>query len=415
MLEMIVTPAAAPEPFNTPLAAEKHRVLPSDGTSGDWFGSKIVISQDASVIAVASRYSDEGTFTNTGHVQIFRKTAGGYVREAKIPPPILAGNNHFGLSLDISADGNTIIAGSYVTANPNVCVIEKQTNWVITATLRPADFAAIKAIGRSVAISGDGNTILLSGEGDAAGGQYSGTVYYYKRSGTSWIESGKIYPNVKIVNDYFGKAVSINYDGTIAAIASMGRSQPNLTSGTLFVFNLLGGVWQEKAMLVPSNPQNGSEFGFTMKISPNGNDIVAGAAFLDAVTGTQTSHGGAYVFTNSDGSWYQQAFLLPGDNFSDDRFGTSVSISENGDTVAIGASYAENTTFSFTGNVYVFKRTNGVWVEKSLLVTTESYTQGGGQLGTSTSISYKGDIVVSGAPVVKDGGGISTGGFFVFY
>ena len=90
--------------------------------------------------------------------------------------------------------------------------------------------------------------------------------------------------------------------------------------------------------------------------------------------------GAVYVFTFSNGIWTPQAYLRAsnaegGDGFvgGGDVFGSSVALS--GDTLVVGAPGESssatggeaNNSAPFSGAVYTFTRTNGVWVQEAYL------------------------------------------------
>ena len=92
---------------------------------------------------------------------------------------------------------------------------------------------------------------------------------------------------------------------------------------------------------------------FGSSVAINGTTIVAGAKG-DGGTGlVGDGTGSAYVFRTSDGATYDEvAKLTASDAAASDSFGSSLAIA--GDTIAIGASYDDDST----GAVYVFASTS---------------------------------------------------------
>jgi len=88
------------------------------------------------------------------------------------------------------------------------------------------------------------------------------------------------------------------------------------------VFTNSGGNWSQQAELSASDGAAGDWFGDSVALSGDGNTAVLGASG-HAVNGNQIQ-GAAYVFTNSAGSWSQQAELTASDGVYDDEFGISV-------------------------------------------------------------------------------------------
>ena len=76
-------------------------------------------------------------------------------------------------------------------------------------------------------------------------------------------------------------------------------------------------------------------FGYSVSISASGDTIVVGAHYANS------QRGYAKVYKNISGTWTQQGAKLTGEA-SGDYLGNSVSISASGDTIVVGASYANS-------------------------------------------------------------------------
>ena len=95
--------------------------------------------------------------------------------------------------------------------------------------------------------------------------------------------------------------------------------------------------------------------------------------------------GSVYVYVRSNGVWIEQAKLTASDGEAGDYFGNSVAL--DGDTAIIG-SYNSNAS---SGSAYVFTRIGATWTEQTKLTGSAS-----SYFGRSVSISD--DTVVIGAP-----------------
>ena len=117
---------------------------------------------------------------------------------------------------------------------------------------------------------------------------------------------------------------------------------------------------------------------------------ISGDTALIGAWGDNAS-GSAYVFTRSGGVWTQQAKLLASDGAMFDGFGWSVSLS--GDTALIGAPFRYDNGDFFSGSVYVFTRSGGVWTQQAKLLPSDgaAYDRFGG------SVSLIGDTALIGA------------------
>ena len=105
------------------------------------------------------------------------------------------------------------------------------------------------------------------------------------------------------------------------------------------------------------------------------------------------------------------SFVMPpvsgtSDGAYDDNFGWSVAVGE--DVAIVGALYA-NAPGSDSGSLYTYDRTGSNWSERSILTGTD--TTSNDRLGTSVSISD--NVAVSGAPGDTENGK-ATGSIHVF-
>jgi FG-GAP repeat len=107
----------------------------------------------------------------------------------------------------------------------------------------------------------------------------------------------------------------------------------------------------------------------------SGNTMVIGAENAD---GNQVGAGAAFVFEKINNTWVQTARIfaadghatpsttVPGD-FISDGFGQSVAISEDANTIVVGAPAHSHLGGPSAGAVYVFQRVNGVWIQEAEL------------------------------------------------
>lgn len=84
--------------------------------------------------------------------------------------------------------------------------------------------------------------------------------------------------------------------------------------------------------------QPGDESGYAVSLSSNGSIIAIGAPEND---GNGNTSGHVRVFENTNGNWLQIGQDINGTSFSD-RSGYSVSLSGNGETLAVGSPYNDD-------------------------------------------------------------------------
>ncbi len=90
--------------------------------------------------------------------------------------------------------------------------------------------------------------------------------------------------------------------------------------------------------------------------------------------------GAAYVFTRVGSTWTQQAFIKASNAGIHDRFGWSVAVSRDGNTMAVGSIGEDTSTgginptpnedLEASGALYVFTRIGTTWTEQAFIKTS---------------------------------------------
>ena len=142
--------------------------------------------------------------------------------------------------------------------------------------------------------------------------------------------------------DRFGFAAGISGDGKTAVVGAPGTNPPTAGDvGKAFVFTRKDGTWSLPQQLVPTPSLPQDFFGGAVSLSRDGHVALVGAPgnlFGSGQFNQQASPGAAFIFTEHDGQWTQQAMLtaspagLPGDSF-----GYSVALSSDGHEALVGA------------------------------------------------------------------------------
>lgn len=143
------------------------------------------------------------------------------------------------------------------------------------------------------------------------------------------------------------------------------------------------------------------EFGSAVALSANGTRVVVGSIGNDA-NGNRAGH--ARVFERSGDAWVQLGADLDGEA-TDDRFGSSVAIADNGGRIAVG-SYLNDGGGTSSGHVRVFDYAGGAWAQVGADIDGEA----GRGSGFAVAMSASGSRVVIGGP----GSGSTTGHIRVY-
>ena len=242
----------------------------------------------------------------------------------------------------------------------------------------------------SIALSHDGNTVVISTPGLGAPSGASGYIEVYEISNDLWTPvSSAIHGGYN--GDLFGESVALSSDGSIIAVGAPGSQYTQSYAGLVRVYKNENGTLTQLGSDVIGNNQIYSKFGSSVSLSDDGNTLAIGA--IDAFPG-----GGivsVYRLVNNDWTLIGQN-INDLDTYYDANFGASVALSSDGSKIAIGATKGN---FSEAGYVVVFENINDTWVQVGDLINGDSI---GDQFGREISISSDGTIIAIGAPYNDD-------------
>ncbi|MEL6612727.1 MAG: T9SS type A sorting domain-containing protein [Bacteroidota bacterium] len=291
--------------------------------------------------------------------------------------------------------------------------------------------------GRASALSGDGSVALVGAENKT---NFQGAAFVYVNEGGTWRFQAELQAPTPTVADYFGAAVALTRDGTLAFVTSRSFITP-----AVHVFERTGDAWTLLTSILPTSATVQDQFGGTLAVNAEGSVVLVGAILADAAV---TDGGAAYVFTRSGDSWAETAVLtasdaaqlaffgwsvalsgdgayaLVGNGFSDDggaayvfarsgdawteqsrftsaeidvtpQFGQSVALDGDGNTALVGASSEDGLESADGGALYVFTRTGAAWTQQARLVASDG--QAGDQLGFAAALTPDGRTALAGA------------------
>jgi hypothetical protein len=377
---------------------EKQKLLASDGAAGDKFSYSVSISGDSAIVG-AHIDNDNGDWS--GSAYIFKFDGTNWIQQAKLLASDGAADDYFGYSVSISGDLAIVSApgnDDKGSGSGSVYIFKRNgTSWIQQAKLTASDGAPYEWFGWSVSISGD--TAIVGAHYDDDSGSNSGSAYIFKWDGTNWIQQAKLLASDGAANDWFGWSVSIS--GNLAIAGAYGDDDNGIESGSAYIFKWDGANWIEQAKLLTSDGTAGDEFGYSVSISSN---VAIAGAHLDDDNGTDC--GSAYIFKWNGTSWVEQAKLLASDGAADDCFGCSVSVS--GDAAIVGAHYDDDNG-SDSGSVYIFKFDGTNWLEQVKRIASDGAADD--DFGNSVSIS--GYVAIVGAHL-DDDNGTDSGSAYIF-
>jgi hypothetical protein len=223
------------------------------------------------------------------------------------------------------------------------CAVQSEAAEYTSFNLRVHDLKPDLRLGCDVAASRE--TLVIGACGDD---EFAGAAYVFSRSNGLWTQMQKLKAPCPLPDDWFGSAVAI--DGSNIVCALTGPSD-DVYTGSAHVYQQTGNGWQHTAELTATDGEAWDLFGVSLDIS--GETIAVGTP-----RGWWTDPpGSVYIFDLEGGTWTQKATLRANDATLNDRFGQSVSL--DGDILVVIAG-GEMFTDAI-GKVYVFERTAGVW------------------------------------------------------
>lgn len=218
-------------------------------------------------------------------------------------------------------------------------------------------------------------------------------------------------PSVVGVNDPFlGTAVAVSDDGEVMAIGAYGYENGTLGSGadygsvTVYRKNASGNYVQDAFLSDITSGFANNRFGWDVALDLDGNTLAVGSPFYcngDFSAGCGTTHiGQVYIYRYAAGVWSLEEQFNATDDFesSDTQFGASVSLTDDGNTVAIGAPGKRqiNPVFRIeAGAVYTYNFAASSWTQESIITSTDLQNRDG--LGFDVAISDDGSTIIAGA------------------
>lgn len=227
--------------------------------------------------------------------------------------------------------------------------------------------------------------------------------------------------------DHFGYRTALSSDGNTLAVSARfegsnatginGDQTNNATSGSgaVYVFVKTANLWSQQAYIKASNTGSSDYFGSDLAFSSDGNTLAVGASSESSsatgVNGNQNDNaaglsGVIYVFVRSGLTWSQQAYIKASNTGDNDAFGESLTISNDGNTLAVGAPYEDsnaqgmnglqtNNSSVNSGAVYVFTRTGTTWSQEAYIKASNAGISD--RFGSDLAISGNGNTLAVGA------------------
>jgi hypothetical protein len=360
-------------------------------TAHDAFGVSVSLSGDGRTAIVGA----PGTKSDSGSVSLFTRVGAEWNRQGpSIRDPHKTALDIFGVSVALSTNGTTAVVGAPgIGLGPNAGSVSIVTRTGATWTQQGPSIPDPA----HTAQDGFGNSVAISSDGNtalvgasAAGSDGAGSVSIYTRSGTTWTLQQTITDPAHTAGDDFGASVALSGDGNTALV---GAAFANTFEGSVSIFTRSGAAWTLQRTITDSHGGFFDSFGSSVTLSENGNTALVGAP------GVNASNGSVSVFTRSGTKWSRRQIISAPDPFGGfgpfgNEFGGSVALSGDGNTALVGAPG----TYGLTGAVSIFTRSGTKWIRRQT-ISDPADTSGDG-FGGSVAISSDGHAVMMGEPPI---------------
>jgi hypothetical protein len=217
---------------------------------------------------------------------------------------------------------------------------------------------------------------------------------------------------------------------TVAIVAIAGNVQTQAPPSSSAALSRL----KQVAYIKASNTSAGDHFGSggsdteysgnALAISSDGNTMAVGAPLESSnakgINGDQSDRsvpgaGAVYVFTRKGNDWVQQAYIKASNPRRSSRFGSTIALSADGNTMAVAAHWESSAATGINGNqnddsipqagaVYIFTRAGTMWSQQAYVKASNTGEPDNGigvadgdQFGYSLALSADGNTLAVGA------------------
>ena len=389
-------------------------------------GFSVSLSADGNIVAIGSPFNAAG-----GHARVFIRDTNELIGWRQLGSDIdgEAGNDRCGISVRLSADGNIVAVGSSrndgTTGNPNdergcvrVFKYHQNTNMWVQLGSNIVGEASQDFSGYFISLSSDGFIVGIASpysngvdNDDTDRGRVR--IFKYIETTDTWVQlGGNIDGDVYETSGWTG--LSLSADGNIVAIGSPINDE-FLGRVRVFKYNQNTNMWVQFGGDIVGKAE-GDSSGYSVSLSADGNIVAFGTPYNDGTTGNPSDERGCvrlFKYNQNTDIWVQLGGDIVGEA-TYDYSGSSVSLSADGNIVAIGATGNDGTTGDINDTYYSRGHTR-VYIRDTTVAL--GWRQLGGDIdgeaegdssGYSVSLSADGTIVAIGAQF-NDGNGPSSG------
>jgi len=295
----------------------------------DGVGSRIDLSADGNIVATGTSGND-GSSGNRGGIRVFQNQSGVWMQLGTE----IYGRNMGGGKVDaisLSSNGDVVAFGDkgHPIYGPDsyVGVYKYESDdWEQIGGYIEAE-APFDLSGGSISLSSDGNRIAIGAifnNGGSTNNENLGHVRVFENQSGIWTQFGNDIDGEAIGYES-GWSVSLSADGTVVAIGTPNNGGNGIQAGHVRVYKYESGDWAQIGEDIDGEEEY-DKTGWSVSLSGNGNILAIGELNIARVR----------LFKNQDGDWLQIGNSIFGDNI-EDFVGAKVGLSSDSSTLVIGA------------------------------------------------------------------------------
>ncbi|KAH8081085.1 hypothetical protein JL720_8985 [Aureococcus anophagefferens] len=388
---------------------------------GDCSGWSVSLSADGTALAVGARYND-GASSNAGHTRVFAWNSFDetWVQRGGDIDGEAAGDQS-GYSVSLSADGTALAVGA--PGNRSSRGHARVFAWNSddeTWVQRGDDIDGEKKFdqsGYSVSLSADGTMLAVGADDNDGAGSDAGhaRVFAWDSDDETWKQRGDDVDG-EAVGDRSGKSVSLSADGTALAVGAINNDGAGNSAGSTRVYTIAPSSTPAPTTPAPTTAvvawiqrgddidgeAAGDQSGISVSLSADGTTLAVGARG-NGGAGSSSGHTRVFAWHSDDETWVQRGDDIDGEA-ADDYSGTSVSLSADGTTLAVGAQ--ERRRRRPLATLFAWNSDNNDWEKRGDDIDGEA---AGDRSGYSVSLSADGTTLAVGA-YGNDGSGNDAAG-----
>lgn len=241
---------------------------------GGYLGFSVALSADGNTALIGGPGDDE----KAGSAWVFTRSSSTWAQQGKkLTGSNISSPRYFGASVALSADANTALIGGpgdgELTGAAWVFTRSELGEWAQQGErLMGAGTSGKPYFGVSLALSAAGNTALIGGPAD---GEQAGAAWVFTRSESTWTQQGeKLTGGGESGKGSFGSSVALSPEGETALI---GAPMDGEGTGAAWVFTRAQSAWaQQGEKLIGSGESGAGEFGLSVALSSEGETALIG-------------------------------------------------------------------------------------------------------------------------------------------